>query len=60
MSSMLEPAVNTRNFTTGSSHSFGGTYREFVHGERFVYTDSFDDPNLPGEIVVTITFKKVR
>jgi uncharacterized protein YndB with AHSA1/START domain len=47
------------NFTTGASHSFGGTYREFVPGERLVYTDTFDDPNLPGEMVQTIVFKAV-
>jgi uncharacterized protein YndB with AHSA1/START domain len=47
------------NFTTGKSHSFGGTYRELVPHERIVHTDKFDDPNLPGEMVVTITLKKV-
>jgi len=47
------------NFTTGKSHSFGGTYRELVPGERIRYTDKFDDPNLPGEIEVTIALKKV-
>ncbi len=47
------------NFTTGSSHSFGGTYVEMIPGERLRYTDRFDDPNLPGEMQVTITFKKV-
>jgi uncharacterized protein YndB with AHSA1/START domain len=47
------------NFTTGTSHSFGGTYLELVPHERIRYTDSFDDPNLPGEMQVTITFKKV-
>jgi uncharacterized protein YndB with AHSA1/START domain len=47
------------NFTTGHSHSFGGTYVELVPGERLVYTDKFDDPNLPGEMRVTVTFKKV-
>ncbi len=47
------------NFGTGQSHSFGGTYLELVPGERLVYTDKFDDPNLPGEMRVTITFKKV-
>ena len=48
-----------RNFTTGHSHSFGGTYLELVPNERLRYTDTFDDPNLPGELDVTITFKKV-
>ena len=47
------------NFTTGSSHSFGGEYLELVPGERLRYTDKFDDPNLPGEMQVTITLKKV-
>ncbi|AXV14509.1 polyketide cyclase [Neorhizobium sp. SOG26] len=51
--------MSFRNFTTGQSHSFGGTYREVVPNERLVYTDSFDDPNLPGEMLVTVTFKKV-
>jgi uncharacterized protein YndB with AHSA1/START domain len=47
------------NFTTGKSHSFGGTYQELVPNERLRYTDRFDDPNLPGEMQVTITMKKV-
>jgi uncharacterized protein YndB with AHSA1/START domain len=47
------------NFTTGKSHSFGGAYQELVPGERLRYTDVFDDPNLPGEMNVTITLKKV-
>jgi uncharacterized protein YndB with AHSA1/START domain len=47
------------NFTTGKSHSFGGTYLELKPYERIRYTDKFDDPNLPGEIVTTITLKKV-
>ena len=47
------------NFTTGQSHSFGGTYLELVPHERIRYTDQFDDPNLPGEMQATITFKKV-
>jgi uncharacterized protein YndB with AHSA1/START domain len=47
------------NFTTGNSHSFGGTYLELVPGERLRYTDKFDDPNLPGEMQVTVTLKKV-
>src|SRR6266581_2149100 len=47
------------NFTTGKSHSFGGKYLELVPGERLRYTDKFDDPNLPGEIVVTVTLKPV-
>ena len=47
------------NFTTGKSHSFGGTYFELKPHERIRYTDSFDDPNLPGEIQTTITLNKV-
>jgi uncharacterized protein YndB with AHSA1/START domain len=47
------------NFTTGKSHFFGGAYTELVPGERLRYTDKFEDPNLPGEINVTVTLKKV-
>jgi len=47
------------NFTTGKSHSFGGKYLELVPNERLRYTDKFDDPNLPGEIKMSVTFKKV-
>lgn len=47
------------NFSTGQSHSFGGTYRELVPGERLVYSDKFDDPNLLGEMITTVTLKKV-
>lgn len=61
----LEPKVggtfrmSFRNFTTGNGHAFGGEYLELVPGERLLYTDKFDDPNLPGEIRVTVTLKKV-
>ncbi len=51
--------MSFRNFTTGQSHSFGGTYRELIPGQRLVYTDSFDDANLPGEMVVTVDLKAV-
>ena len=51
--------MSFRNFTTGKSHSFGGKYLELVPGERLRYTDKFDDPNLPGEMQVTVTLKKV-
>ena len=51
--------MSFRNFTTGSSHSFGGQYVELVPGERVRYTDKFDDPNMPGEIRVTVTLKRV-
>jgi uncharacterized protein YndB with AHSA1/START domain len=47
------------NFTNGKSHSFGGEYLELTPNERLRYTDRFDDPNLPGEIRVTIALKKV-
>ena len=47
------------NFTTGDSHSFGGEYLELTPHERIRHTDKFDDPNLPGEMRVTITLKKV-
>jgi uncharacterized protein YndB with AHSA1/START domain len=47
------------NFTTGKSHSFGGEYLELLPHERIRYTDNFDDPNLPGEIRVTVTLKNV-
>jgi uncharacterized protein YndB with AHSA1/START domain len=51
--------MSFRNFTTGKSHSFGGKYLELVPGERLRYTDKFDDPNLPGEIQVTVALKPV-
>jgi len=47
------------NFTTGGSHSFGGTFLELVPHERIRHTDKFDDPNLPGEMQTTITLKTV-
>lgn len=45
------------NFGSGKSHTFGGTYLELVPGERLRYTDKFDDANLPGEMITTITLK---
>jgi uncharacterized protein YndB with AHSA1/START domain len=51
--------MSFRNFTTGAGHSFGGIYQELVPGERVRYTDKFDDPNLPGEMTVTVTLRKV-
>ncbi|HEY6722462.1 MAG TPA: SRPBCC family protein [Polyangiaceae bacterium] len=51
--------MSFRNFTTGNSHSFGGTYVEVVPGQKLIYTDKFDDPNLPGEMKCTVTFKAV-
>lgn len=47
------------NFTTGNGHAFGGEYRELVPNEKIRYTDRFDDPNLPGEMQVTVTLKPV-
>jgi uncharacterized protein YndB with AHSA1/START domain len=47
------------NFTSGKSHTFGGTYIELVPNERLRYTDKFESPPLPGEIQVTVTLKKV-
>ncbi|KRW95614.1 SRPBCC family protein [Paracoccus sp. MKU1] len=51
--------MSFRNFTTGHSHSFGGKYLELVPDKRLVYTDRFDDPNLPGEMTVTVELKPV-
>jgi len=51
--------MSFRNFTTGQAHSFGGTYTELVPHQRLSYTDKFDDANLPGEMRVTVTLKKV-
>ncbi len=51
--------MSFRNFSTGHSHAFGGSYLELVPHERLRYTDTFDDPNLPGEIEVTVVLKKV-
>jgi uncharacterized protein YndB with AHSA1/START domain len=54
-----EHRMSFRNFTTGNSHSFGGQYLDLGPGQRLVYTDKFDDPNLPGEMKVTVTLKAV-
>ena len=51
--------MSFENFSTGHGHSFGGEYLELVPNERIRYTDKFDDPNLPGEIQVTVTLKAV-
>jgi uncharacterized protein YndB with AHSA1/START domain len=61
----LEPKVggtykmSFTNFTSGNSHSFGGTYLELTPHERIRYSNKFDDPNLPGEMQTTITLKPV-
>ena len=47
------------NFSTGNGHSFGGEYLELVPNERLRYTDKFDDPNLPGELMVTVVLTPV-
>jgi uncharacterized protein YndB with AHSA1/START domain len=47
------------NFSSGHSHSFGGDYLELVPGQRLRYTDKFDDPNLPGEMTVTVNLRAV-
>lgn len=51
--------MSFRNFTTGDSHSFGGAYIELVPNERIRYTDTFENPDLHGEIQVTVTLNKV-
>ncbi|MGH9458554.1 MAG: SRPBCC family protein [Thermoanaerobaculia bacterium] len=47
------------NFSTGNGHSFGGEYRDLIPAEKIVYTDRFDDPNLPGEMRTTVTLRAV-
>jgi uncharacterized protein YndB with AHSA1/START domain len=47
------------NFTTGNGHAFGGEYRELIPNDRIVYTDKFEDPSLPGDMLTTITLKQV-
>ena len=47
------------NFSSGKSHSFGGTFLELTPHQLIRYTDKFDDPNMPGEIQTTITLKQV-
>ncbi len=51
--------MSFHNFGSGNAHSFGGEYLELVPNERIRYTDRFDDPNLPGTIVVTVQLKAV-
>ena len=61
----MEPVVggawrmSFTTFSSGHSHSFGGKYLELVPNEKLRYTDSFDDANMPGEMTVTVTLKKV-
>jgi uncharacterized protein YndB with AHSA1/START domain len=47
------------NFSSGGGHSFGGTFVELVENERLVYTDTFDDPNLPGQMLTSISIRPV-
>jgi uncharacterized protein YndB with AHSA1/START domain len=47
------------NFSSGKSHSFGGKFLELVQNQKIKYTDKFDDPNMPGEMTVTVTLKEV-
>ncbi len=51
--------MSFNNFGQGASHSFGGEYLELLPNERIRYTDKFEDPNLPGEITVTVALRKV-
>ena len=51
--------MSFHNFSSGESHSFGGEYLELVPNELIRYTDKFDDPNLPGEMQVTVTLRRV-
>jgi uncharacterized protein YndB with AHSA1/START domain len=51
--------MSFRNFTSGNGHSFGGSFLELVPGQKLRYSDKFDDPNLPGEIMTTITMREV-
>jgi len=51
--------MSFENFSTEQDHSFGGRYQKLVPGELIQYTDRFDDPNLPGEMLVTVTLKAV-
>jgi uncharacterized protein YndB with AHSA1/START domain len=50
--------MSFQNFSTGNSHSFGGSYVELKPNELLKYTDKFDDPNLPGEMITTVTLQK--
>jgi uncharacterized protein YndB with AHSA1/START domain len=51
--------MSFHNFSTGNGHSFGGQYQELVPGELIRYTDKFDDPNLPGEMQVSVSLRQV-
>ena len=47
------------NFTTGNSHAFGGEYLEIIPNELLIYTDEFEDPNMPGQIITRIELREV-
>ena len=51
--------MSFQNFSTGNGHSFGGQYLEIRPDEMIRYSDTFDDPNLPGEMITTVWLKKV-
>lgn len=51
--------ITFTNFSTGNGHSFGGKFVEIKTNEFLKYTDKFDDPNLPGEMMTSVSFKKV-
>jgi uncharacterized protein YndB with AHSA1/START domain len=51
--------MSFHNFSTGNAHSFGGEYKQLIPNELIRYSDKFDDPNLPGEIQVTVSLKRV-
>jgi len=51
--------MSFHNFSTGNGHSFGGTYLEIIPNELLKYSDRFDDPNLPGELITTVRLQKV-
>ena len=50
--------MSFENFSTGNGHSFGGTYIEFKQNELLKYTDKFDDPNLPGEMITSVRLRQ--
>ncbi|HEY9130967.1 MAG TPA: SRPBCC family protein [Dyella sp.] len=51
--------MSFRNFGSGNSHSFGGKYLELMPFEKIAYTDTFDDPNLPGQMITTVTLRQI-
>ena len=51
--------MSFKNFSTGNGHSFGGEYRELVPNEKIHYTDSFDDPNLAGQMRTIVSLRQV-